>query len=188
MAAGGTAANVIIGPGRLYMAPLGTSEPTSASATLPSANWIAIGYTEDGTDMTIDRTNDEIMVAEEMYAIRIVNSATKISLKTVLAEPTLRNLNAALGGGSGGSNTATSLDIPATLTGIMLVHDSEESPTSATNRRILFRECYPTGAVSMPFKKSPNKTTIDVEWMAVLPSGQTSPITFLKPSATSVVV
>lgn len=188
MAAGGTAANVILGPGRLYMAPLGTTEPTSASATLPSANWIALGYTEDGTDLTIERTNDKIMVAEELYPVRVVNSETMVQLKTRLAEPTLANLNAALGGGSAGVNSASSLEIPVGLTGIMLVHDSEESPTSATNRRIVFREVYPAGSVAINFKKSPDKTLIDVTWDCVLPSGQTSPLIFLKLAGTSVVV
>lgn len=188
MSAGGTNANVILGPGRIYMAALGTAEPASASATLPSANWIALGYTEDGTDMTIERTNDKIMVAEELYPVRVVNSETTVQLKTRLAEPTLANLNAALGGGSAGSNTATSLQIPTSLTGIMLIHDSEESPISATNRRILFREVYPTGAIAINFKKSPDKTLLDVTWDCVLPSSQTSPILFLKPSTTSVAV
>ena len=35
MAAGGTSSNVQHGPGRLDVAPVGTAEPTTASAALP---------------------------------------------------------------------------------------------------------------------------------------------------------
>lgn len=182
----GTAANVTLGAGWLYMAPLGTTEPADSVTALPSA-WIALGYTEDGSELTFEQTNDKIMVAETNYPVRVVNSASSVKVKTAMAEPTLRNMKAALGGGTGGLNTALSLEMPTDLTGIMLVHDSHEG-TLTTNRRKVLRECYPTGSVSSPFKKAPNKTVINVEFEAVLPSGQTSPIILLKPTGTSVVL
>lgn len=180
----GTAANITIGAGWLYMAPLGTSEPADSTTALPSA-WIALGYTEDGSDTTISRTNEEIEVAEVNFPVRVINSKTGVKIKFKMAEPTLRNLKAALGNGTAGSNTATELEIDTALTGIMLVHDSNASSSLTTNRRKLFRECYPTGDLVTGFKKAPAKTLLDTEFTAVLPDGQTSPIKFLKPAGTA---
>lgn len=179
----GTPSNVTLGPGWLYMAPLGTSEPTDSTSALPSA-WLDLGYTEDGSDMTIGRTNDKVMVAETNFPVKVINSEQSVRLKARLAEPTLRNLTAALGQGAAGSNTATSIELSETLTGIMLIHDSNPSGSLTTNRRKIFRECYPIGDLSSGFKKGNNKTTLDVEFEAVLPSGQTSPIKFHKPTGT----
>lgn len=183
----GTPGNVTLGPGWLYMAPLGTTEPTSATAALPSA-WLDLGYTEDGHDITVGRTNDKILVAETTWPVRVLNTELDFRIKSRLAEPTARNLVAALGNGAAGSNTATSVEPSTTLTGIMLVHDSNASGDLATNRRIVMREVYPVGDLTIPLKKAPNKTTLDVEFQAVLPSGQTSPVAFLKPAGTSVAV
>jgi hypothetical protein len=180
----GTASNIVIGAGWLYMAPLGTSEPTDSTTALPSA-WIAIGYTEDGHDMTVGRTNDDIEVAEVNFPVLVVNSKTNVKLKFRMAEPTARNLVAALGNGAGGSNTATSLEIDTALTGIMLVHESNAAGSLTTNRRKIFRECYPSGDLTTGFKKSPGKTLLDVEFSAVLPDGETSPVKFYKPAGTN---
>ena len=68
MAAGGTPSNVDLGPGRLYVAPLGTAEPVNCSAALPSA-WIPIGYTEDGTEFQFGVTREAVEVAEEVDPI-----------------------------------------------------------------------------------------------------------------------
>jgi hypothetical protein len=80
------------------------------------------------------------------------------------------------------------MEMPTDLTGIMLVHDSHPAGSLTDNRRKVFRECYPSSDVTTVFKKSPNKTTIDVEFMAVLPEGQTSPAKFMKPAALNVAV
>ena len=73
MAAGGTPGNVKLGAGRLYYAPLGTTEPTNCSTALPSA-WIAVGYTENGTSIDTAITSEDIEVAEELDPIDNVNT------------------------------------------------------------------------------------------------------------------
>jgi len=180
----GTPGNITMGAGWLYMAPLGTSEPSDSTTALPSA-WISLGYTEDGSDLTIGRTNTKVMVAETTFPVKVVNEEQSVRVKARLAEPTLANLTAALGQGAGGSNSGTSLELAESLTGIMLIHDSNKSTALTTNRRKIFREVYPVGDLASAFKKAPNKTTLDVEFEAVLPDGQTSPIKFYKPAGTS---
>ena len=52
----GTVENVHLGVGWLYVAPIGTTEPTTASAALDAA-FDPIGYTEDGSQFTTQVTS-----------------------------------------------------------------------------------------------------------------------------------
>jgi len=177
MAAGGTTTNVQLGPGRLYLAPIGTTEPVSASAALPSA-WLAVGYTEDGTTFTVSLTNEEIEVAEEIDAILTVNTKRTSELKLNLAEFTKRNYAAALGSGLL-TNDAVAYEppVPGTEQKIMIVWDSNEDPTVAQgspaqgNRRWVFRQCNPTGDLEIHRQKAPNKALIPVTFKVEKPSG-----------------
>lgn len=176
MAAGGTPANVNLGPGRLYYAPLGTAEPTTCSAALPSA-WQAIGYTEDGTEISIDISAEDIMVAEELDPVdRVVTSRT-IRLTTTLAESTRKRLQLAVGGGAGGVDDSTPYELPdaGAEVAVMLVWDSDETP-SATNRRWLFRSAQAAGTITTVRRKAPAKNSIQATFTASKPTGSAGPI------------
>lgn len=162
MAAGGNANNVTLGPGRLYVAPLGTSEPTNASTALPSA-WSAVGYTEEGTAFSIELTSEPIEVAEELDPIRWVNTRRVASLTVAMAETTRRNLYMALGGGAGLTNVAGSMTLPTpgSEVAVMMVWDFEDTPT-ATNTRYLFRQAKPSGTIELANRKAPTKRMIAV--------------------------
>lgn len=177
MAAGGTAANVHLGPGRLYYAPLGTAEPISASVSLPVA-WKVVGYTEDGTTVETEITTEAIEVAEELDPIRYVLTRRTTRISLAMAELAVSKLALAMGAGATRTddNVAFEFPAPSAMVGVMLVWDSEESPISATNRRWIFREVVPNGTISITRKKAPNKATIPITFLASLPSGQTSPV------------
>lgn len=176
MAAGGTAANIHLGPGRLYYAPLGTSEPTSCSAALPSA-WLAAGYTEDGTSVETEISTEMIEVAEELEPIRVVQTSRRTRVSLQMAEMAVSRLALAMGAGATRTDTAVAFEFPApdAIVGVMLVWDSMDTP-DATNRRWVFREVYPSGNISISRKKAPAKATMPVTFVAVQPSGQTSPV------------
>ena len=172
MAAGGTTANVQLGPGRLWYAPIGTTEPTSASAALPSA-WQAIGYTEEGSEVSIDLTVDEIEVAEEQDPILYVNSKRTTALTLELAETTRKRLALLLGWGALEADSASALEPPdsGNEIGVMLVWDSEETAAAnPLNTRWIFRSAKPSGTISIARKKSPDKSTMPVEFMIEKPS------------------
>jgi hypothetical protein len=177
MAAGGSTANVQLGPGRLYLAPIGTTEPASASAALPSA-WIAVGYTEDGTTFTVSLTSEDIEVEEEIDPILTVNTKRANTLALQLAEITRRNLAVSLGNGLA-ANDATALEPPnpGAEVKVMAVWDSNEDPTTSQgspaqgNRRWLFRQCNPTGDIAVNRQKAPNKALIPVTFKVEKPSG-----------------
>lgn len=175
MTAGGTPANVDLGPGRLYYAPLGTAEPTSCSAALPSA-WQAVGYTEDGTTFESDITSEAVEVAEEVDPIAFEQTKRTTKLSLVMVETTKKRLALALGAGAGYSDDSGTFEPPdpSAVVGVMLVWDSDETP-SATNRRWLFRKVTPSGTMSIASKKAPAKRGIGVTFDCAKPASNTAP-------------
>lgn len=176
MAAGGVAANVDLGPGRLYYAPLATVEPVSCSAALPSA-WRSIGYTEDGTQVETEITSEMVEVAEEFDPIRYVQTRRTSKLTVSIAEAMVSRLTLALGGGAARADDPASFEFPtpAAIVPVMFVWDKEDVP-SATNRRWVFRQCTPSGTVQTARRKAPQKALIPVTFDCALPSGQVSPV------------
>jgi hypothetical protein len=177
MAAGGSSANVHLGPGRLYYAPIGTAEPTSASAALPSA-WEVLGYTEDGTTVETEISNEGIEVAEELDPVLYVMTRRMTKLSVKAAEATVTRLALALGAGASRADDTTVFEFPApsAIVPVMIVWDSAESPTDANNRRWIFRECHTSGTVAIQRQKAPNKALVPITLNCALPTGQTSPV------------
>lgn len=183
MAAGGNRKNITIGPGRWYRAPLGTAEPTSASAALPSAFWTPVGYTEDGSEVTTDITTEDIEVAEELDPIDTLATRRTTTVTINCAESTVANMATALGGDVSRTNDAVAYEFPdpSSIVGFMLVHDSEEDPTAtgtdgALNRRWLFRNCKPTGSGSTANRKAPQKKLVPITVRANKPDNGGSPV------------
>lgn len=172
MAAGGDSGNVRLGPGRLYVAPLGTTEPTSASAAMASA-WRPVGYTEQGSAFSTNLTNSAVEVEEEVDPILYVLSKRENTLALALAELTRQNLALALGGGAAAANDNSAFEPPdpGAEVAVMMVWDSDEadSPTS-DNTRWLFRQCKAGGTINISRRKAPTKATIAVTFSLEKPS------------------
>lgn len=171
MAAGGTSTNVQVGPGRLWVAPLGTTEPTTATAALPSA-WLAIGYTESGHEYAADLTSEPVEVAEELDPIFYINTRRIQRVTFSMAEMTKRNLAIALGSGATTTNDATAYNPPTagSEVAVMLVWDSEEAAGS-TNSRWIYRQAKPSGTITIPHGKAPAKALIPVTFNLEKPTG-----------------
>jgi hypothetical protein len=175
MAAGGNPLNVDLGPGRLYVAPIDTADPTSPSAALPSA-WVAIGYTEDGTSIETNITSQAVEVAEELDPIGYEQTARMTKVSFQMAEATARNLALALGAGLTVAAGAVTFHAPdaGSIVAVKIVWDSDETPTTAANRRHLFRKCTPSGTTSIARKKAPAKALIAVAFDCAKPDSSTS--------------
>lgn len=176
MAAGGTPSNVDLGPGRLYYAPLGTTEPASCSAAA-GAGWVAVGYTEDGTTVDTEITSEAIEVAEELDPIGYEQTRRMTKVSFAMVESTKKRLALAVGAGAAEVDNAASFEFPdaGSVTPVMLMWDSEETP-SATNRRWIFRKCTPSGTVSISRKKAPNKAAIPVTFDCAKPDASTKSV------------
>jgi len=106
---------VAVDPGLLYVAAIGTTEPTAstdlAAATLPSA-WREVGYTEDGSVFKYDVKSEDIEVAEELDPILSMITARTGTLEFKMAQATRRNLALALNTAAAAANDATTLEPP----------------------------------------------------------------------------
>lgn len=189
MSAGGTTTNIAIGPGRLWVAPIGTAAPTSASAA-PGAGWWPLGYTEEGTTVDIELTMDPIEVAEELDPVDYANSARSVKFNVALAEVTRKRMALALSLGAAYVDNAAVLDMPSAGTapvGVALIWDSAEDATDLAlkNKRWYVPKVMPMGTVSIARKKSPDKSTLPLELSAVLVTG--SPLLRIFPNSDGLV-
>src|SRR5256885_8255193 len=89
---------VLSGPGTLYAAPLGTTEPTSVTGAW-GAGWVSLGYTENGSTFETKPKFASIEVEEELWPIRQVTTGSEATITFALAETTARNLSFVLNNG-----------------------------------------------------------------------------------------
>jgi hypothetical protein len=168
----GTAANVLVGPARILVAPKGTALPTLDGTQNPvvwPAAWKEVGYTEAGTELAYSPTIKDIKVDEEMAPVQKVLDEEKAMLSASLAETTLQNLNFAV--------TASILTLsPADATHAQLARLDVGSGT-ITEVMVGFEGISPAGLqrimvgyraigqanMKMGFKRT-DKTVFPVEW------------------------
>lgn len=157
---------VILGPGILRVAPIGTTEPTSASAT-PNAAFRDIGYTEDGSAFDYELTNEPIEVAEEFDPVKYATTARRSSVTFQMAEMTKANLALALNDGAAETNNAVAYEPPdpGDEVRVMLLWDGDEG------QRWLFRQCFQGDSISIQRRKAPQKGLIPVTFRLEKPTG-----------------
>lgn len=116
----GTAANVIVGVAQAYIAPANTPSPTIVQTTglvaTPAAPWAAVGFTEGGVTLNVDRKTNKIMVEEQSTPILVVPDSTDVTVDIAFAEDTVLNMQTAYGGGTI-VTTAGSVDVVAGCSG-----------------------------------------------------------------------
>lgn len=167
-------AEVSIDVGILYAAPIGTTEPTSATAVLDTA-WREIGYTEDGSKFTSSVDAQEVTVEELLDPVRYVNVKRTSKLAFVMAQASARNLLLALNQGAAGTAAAAQTIAPVATTSevrVMLLWESEA--TGASQSRLLCRQAYNVGNLEMDLKQAPDKHKIPVEFNLEKPTSAAS--------------
>jgi hypothetical protein len=176
----GNSGNVTTGPGWLYVAPLGTAEPTSSSAVLPSA-WQEVGFTDAGSTFTTDITSEGIEVAETPDRIATVQTTRVTTIAFAMAETTRRNLLLALGAGVGVNNAAV-IHLPdfTDLVDVMIVLQAVDGA------RWVFPSVSPSGQISIANQKAPQKRLIAVTFNVNTPSGGGEPVS-IWPNASALV-
>lgn len=97
----GTATNLIMGVGELYVAPFGETEPATLSVT-PAGNWVDVGYTSGGVTLLYTPTYQELVVDQivDILARRITKR--EFNIRASLSEATLQNfLDVGMSGAGG---------------------------------------------------------------------------------------
>lgn len=172
----GNTATIQAGPGQLYIAAIGTAEPTLLSAALPS-QWTSLGYTEEGTQFTHDINMEGITPAEELEPVIYKDTGRTITVEFALMEITAKNLQRSLNGGtiSAPSGAAVTFEPPAlgASTPVMLIWDAQDvdGTTGTQTERWLFRRARQTGSVQINRRKGATNASIPATFTLEKPSG-----------------
>lgn len=185
----GTISEVIVGTGVLYVAAIGNDGnasgdyvafPTDDGANAwadPASDWLDVGYSEDGWTLEMDKTFEDIMVAEEIDPIATFKTAQEVRLTGELAQASQANIQVALGGGTittgDGSNGYVSgynaILPPSTDNfdekSLLLIVDG---PAGA-DRHVEIPRAINVGAFSMAHQKAPQKVVIGIEFKVLKP-------------------
>ncbi|WP_188188054.1 phage tail tube protein [Nonomuraea sp. SYSU D8015] len=166
----GNPANLALGPGTLYIAVLGTPEP--ADLTTPwasvSANWIQLGYTDEGSTFNYSVDSENVEVAEELDPVAVALTSRELSLSFSLAEMTAANLKRALNGGTITSGTGIVTFEPPDLgeeVRTMLGWESEDH-----TERWVYRKALQVGNMEVSRAKGAAKATIRCEFKLERPA------------------
>jgi hypothetical protein len=164
---------VDIGPGLLYIAKLGTDEPTGLADDDWGADWVELGYTDKGSTFKIDPTVDDVRVAEERDPVQQIISAVKSTLSMDLAQITAWHLGVALGGGT-----------VVTATGLTTFEPPEAGSEQEVmlgwrsvvkDEAMLWRRCKPNGALNLERTSGSTKALIPVEFGILIPATANTP-------------
>jgi len=185
----GTISEVIVGTGVLYVAAISNEGnasgdyiafPTdngSGAWSDPAAAWVDVGYSEDGWTLEMDKTFEDIMVAEEIDPIATFKTAQEVRLTGELSQASQNNIVTALGGGTittgDGSNGYASgynaISPPTTddydEKSLLLIVDG---PAGA-DRHVEIPRAVNVGAFSMAHQKAPQKVVIATEFKVLRP-------------------
>lgn len=178
MVARGNPTNIALGPGLLYVAPLGSALPASLDDTWPVA-WTLLGYTNDGSSQSYAPAYDDVTVAEELEVIDASPTGRTISVSFTLAELTNKNLRIAFNGG-----TITSVPVAGA---VLRAHTTFEPPdlgvelhtmlgfqSEDTLERIVWRDTKQVGTVETARRKGADKAGIPAEFRAFKPANAKS--------------
>lgn len=172
----GNKQSVALGPGQLFIAVLGSTEPTDLSTAWDAA-WKPLGYTNDGSQQSYAPSYDDVEVAEELDPVDSVPTGRKITVSFDLAENTALNYKRAMNGGtitvSGvAPDQIFKFEPPAlgTETQVMIGFESEDHA-----ERWVWRQCKQTGSSETSRKKGADKALIPMEFTCYPPDAGGTP-------------
>ena len=184
----GTISEVVVGTGILYCAAISNDGLASGDYVAfptdnggawadPASGWTDVGYSEDGWTLEMDKTFEDIMVAEEIDPIATFKTAQEVRLTGELAQASQSNLLIALGGGTittgdgnNGYQSGYNAITPPTTDNydeksLLLIVDG---PNGA-DRHVEIPRAVNVGAFSMAHQKAPQKVVIATEFKLLAP-------------------
>jgi hypothetical protein len=196
------AGSVKIGPGTIYAANLGTTEPTSVTGAWPSG-WVPLGYTDSGSQFSTAPATDNVEVEELLIPIKIVTTGVVTTFAFSLAEATARNYLLALNAGLGTAGTGTGLvqnttgtnpdgsiwvEPPALGNEVRIMLGWDATPLGAATGsdqfgRLIVRQAFQTGTVTEAHQKGNNKLTYAVTFSLEQPNTGLNPFRKIYPAS-----
>lgn len=162
---------VRVGPGRLLIAALGSTEPSDLTTPWDVA-WVELGYTDAGSTFTFNNTFEDVVVEEEYDPIRTLQTARLITLEFAAAQLTADNLTTAFNGGDvSTSEGMVTFEPPdaGDYTQVMIGWEADDGL-----ERWGFRQCTQIGSIAIARRKAPAKATIPMQFRATKPTGAKS--------------
>ena len=185
------AANLVLGPARLYVAPFGSTEPADSAVTPngptnpPSSPWTDVGGTDGGVTFEVDNTYTDLTVDQIVMNVGARLTEMKMTVTAKLSEMTLANLQASLNSiGTTATGTGYStLDIPigssATQPSYAALIIDGWAPTltsgAAALRRVIVRKVLSQVKATLSYDKK-TQQMLDVTWTAYFVSNSINPV------------
>jgi hypothetical protein len=160
---------VRVGPGKLYIAPIGSSVPTDLDTPWDMA-WVEMGYTNEGSNFVFNNTFEDVVVAEELEPIATLQTARQIDITFALAELTAANMQRAFNGGDiQTANGVVTYEPPPAgqYTAVMIGWEADDGL-----ERWVFRRCIQVGSVDIARRRAPDKATLPMTFRVNKPSGE----------------
>jgi len=170
MPARGTPAALSLGPGYLYLAPIGTTEPVDVATSIAtvSAAWNLMGYTDVGSEFHYQINTAQVQVAEVLDPLSYQPDSRVGTVQFALAQMTITNLKAAFNGGVVTTGSGVTIYEPPDLGSevrAMLLFESEDH-----TERWIYRQCFQGGDVAMVRGRGAAKVTMPVVFNLELPA------------------
>jgi hypothetical protein len=180
----GTINEVLIGTGVLYIKDNSTTSlafPGDDSSgnwddpTGMTVPWDEVGYSEDGWTLEVDKTFEDVMVAEQLDPIKSLKSAQEVRLTGEMAQASLDNLSVALGGGTVAEDSVNYASgyykyvppVTDQFTEYALVLHTDGK--AGSDRQFHMPRAVNVGSFSMAHQKAPQKVTLATEFKLLVP-------------------
>jgi hypothetical protein len=174
-------------PGFLYWAPLASTEPANTVAgsvftdAWPGA-WIPLGITKEGSEFNWQTTTDKIEAAETLDPLKFVSTGREGSFKFELLNMSASNVKKMLNGGTivvtgSGATTLSAYTPPALGSEVRCMLGWE---SLAADERLILRQCFQTGQLTIARKKGADNATLPAEFgLEALANAATQPFSYL---------
>lgn len=155
---------IVAGVGEIFIAPLNTTAPASATATLDAA-FVSIGYTEAGATLSFERTVEDLEVAEEMAPVGHYETKQSGKFTFEAAQVTADIISLALNAGVVSATSTAHITPPdyASQSSVSIVLQTSQGARyyipSARNVGAFERKSAKTGKTLIAFEYAMEKTT-----------------------------
>jgi hypothetical protein len=170
---------LITDPGFIFIADLGTAEPTHAALASTydldvwGVAWVSAGATEDGSKFKYASEVEAVEVAEFLDPIKYATTGRAGSFAFAMANYTLKNIQRVFNGGtvstvSGSGVTLSSKYVPPAPGGELRRMIGYESLDHTF--RIVMYQCLQGGEMETVFGRAPSKSLLPAEFKFEVPS------------------
>ena len=176
-------ANILVGPGELYLAPVGTTPPDEDDDILVWTGWTNMGYSDGGIELEYTPEIADHFVDQETGPVKSTLTSEQFLVRAPLAEVTLGNLNKAISASTFSTVPAaagvTGKDIltvgtgPLTEWALGFEADSPESQADGTQgwRLLIVWRVLSVAAIGQAYQKA-EKTLFNSEFRAQVDSSK----------------